>query len=157
MTNNTQLPAEVENEIYKLSLEKTFMLDTNNDYQVGFKVGSEEGIRYGATEYAIKLHQAEEESKRLIRVLLETEQAKRDELGSKLHQAEQEIEYNGNEIQRLRGVVSKHKCGRTYNEQKGAIEKMRYLLEKFISRHEAGLLPDRLLYNEIKQFLDGQK
>lgn len=33
----------------------------------------------------------------------------------------------------------------------------RNLLEKFISRHEAGLLPDRFIYNEIKQFLDGAK
>jgi len=33
----------------------------------------------------------------------------------------------------------------------------RSLLSKFISRHEAGLLPDRFIYNEIKSFLDGQK
>jgi hypothetical protein len=32
----------------------------------------------------------------------------------------------------------------------------RALLEKFISRHEAGLLPDRFIYNEIKTFLDGK-
>lgn len=31
------------------------------------------------------------------------------------------------------------------------------LLEKFISRHEAGLLPDMHIYNEIKSFLDGSK
>lgn len=33
----------------------------------------------------------------------------------------------------------------------------RTLLQKFISRHEAGLLPDRFMYDEIKQFLDGTK
>lgn len=31
------------------------------------------------------------------------------------------------------------------------------LLKKFISRHEAGLLPDVHIYNEIKSFLDGSK
>lgn len=31
------------------------------------------------------------------------------------------------------------------------------LLKKFISRHEAGLLPDRFIYQEIKNFLDGTK
>ena len=29
------------------------------------------------------------------------------------------------------------------------------ILEKVKSRHEAGLLPDRFIYEEIKQFLDG--
>jgi hypothetical protein len=36
-------------------------------------------------------------------------------------------------------------------------EAARALLEKVIYRHEGGLLPDRLLYNEIKTFLDGTK
>lgn len=36
-------------------------------------------------------------------------------------------------------------------------DKARVLLEKFISRHEAGLLPDRFIYDEIKTFLDGTK
>lgn len=31
--------------------------------------------------------------------------------------------------------------------------KQRNLLEKFISRHEAGLLPDRFIYDEIKSYL----
>jgi hypothetical protein len=33
----------------------------------------------------------------------------------------------------------------------------RTLLEKVKSRHEAGLLPDRFIYDEIKTFLDGTK
>jgi hypothetical protein len=33
----------------------------------------------------------------------------------------------------------------------------RTLLEKFISRHEGGLLPDTFIYKEIKSFLDGTK
>lgn len=32
----------------------------------------------------------------------------------------------------------------------------RALLEKFISRHEGGLLPDMFIYQEIKNFLDGK-
>jgi hypothetical protein len=36
-------------------------------------------------------------------------------------------------------------------------EQARALLSKFISRHEAGLLPDRFIYNDIKTFLDGTK
>lgn len=35
------------------------------------------------------------------------------------------------------------------------LDTARALLSKFISRHEAGLLPDRFIYLEIKQFLDG--
>lgn len=34
--------------------------------------------------------------------------------------------------------------------------KQRTLLEKFMSRHEAGLLPDMFIYKEIKNFLDGK-
>ena len=33
----------------------------------------------------------------------------------------------------------------------------RTLLEKFISRHEGGLLPDMFIYKEINNFLDGTK
>jgi hypothetical protein len=36
------------------------------------------------------------------------------------------------------------------------IERAVTLLEKVKSRHEAGLLPDRFIYNEIKSFLDGK-
>ena len=79
------------------------------------------------------------------------------EYATKLHQSNNEIEDKDNEIARLKTIVSKHKSGRTYQNQKSAIENMRHLLEKFISRHEAGLLPDRLLYNEIKTFWDGTR
>lgn len=30
------------------------------------------------------------------------------------------------------------------------------LLRQFVSRHEAGLLPDRFIYEQAKKFLDGQ-
>ena len=48
----------------------------------------------------------------------------------------------------------------TYNacatEYAKKLHQSRALLEKFISRHEAGLLPDRFIYQEIKNFLDGK-
>jgi len=49
-----------------------------------------------------------------------------------------------------------------YNERRQVtkyatnLHQARALLEKFISRHEGGLLPDRFIYNEIKTFLDGK-
>jgi hypothetical protein len=51
-------------------------------------------------------------------------------------------------------------CGSSISHAEGVGEKYleaRALLSKFISRHEAGLLPDRFVYNEIKTFLDGTK
>lgn len=42
-------------------------------------------------------------------------------------------------------------------EYASKLHEARTLLEKFIFRHEGGLLPDRLLYNDIKTFLDGKK
>jgi flagellar hook-basal body complex protein FliE len=56
----------------------------------------------------------------------ETRQSFKKQLNDRLHQAQQEN------------------------------EKARTLLQKFITRHEAGLLPDRFIYDEIKQFLDGK-
>lgn len=44
-----------------------------------------------------------------------------------------------------------------YAPYKAKYETARTLLEKFISRHEAGLLPDRTLYTEINSFLNGTK
>mgnify|MGYP001577530478 CR=1 FL=1 len=45
-----------------------------------------------------------------------------------------------------------HKYALLQNE----LQQSKQLLSKFISRHEAGLLPDMFIYNEIKQFLDGK-
>src|SRR6266496_5237509 len=47
------------------------------------------------------------------------------EYAIKLQLVENEIEDKVNEIERLRRIVSKHKSGRTYQEQKSTIEKMR--------------------------------
>lgn len=46
---------------------------------------------------------------------------------------------------------------RALTEYASKLHAARTLLEKVIYRHEGGLLPDRLLYNEIKSFLDGTK
>lgn len=70
------------------------------------------------------------------------------EYAIKLHQANQEIE----ELRR-RLIISEAACS-ALNEQE---TEARDLLRIFISRHEAGLLPDRFIYNDIKSFLDGQK
>lgn len=131
MTNNIQpqLPAELDAEIL-WDQHSALIGDDLDDlsYWSGRDVMKKEDFLKAITEYA-----------------------------TKLHQVETEIEDKANEIERLRRIVSKHKSGRTYQEQKSKIENMRTLLEKFISRHEAGLLPDRFIYNDIKSFLDGQK
>src|SRR5690349_10040030 len=63
------------------------------------------------------------------------------EYASKLHQAQQEIES-------LKQTVELHlKSLSIRNEY---VVKAMALLEKFISRHEAGLFPDMFIYNEIK-------
>lgn len=133
--DDKQLPAEVLAEVNefvkdKINIEREYWNSNpsaDHDRAKTYVAGYGKGISAGATEYA-----------------------------NKLRQAESEIEDKANEIERLRRIVSKHKSGRTYQEQKSAIENMRALLEKFISRHEAGLLPDRFIYDEIKTYLDGK-
>lgn len=44
-----------------------------------------------------------------------------------------------------------------YAPYKVKYEQAERLLDKFMARHEAGLLPDVFIYNEIKTFLDGTK
>lgn len=106
---DNQLPAEVAEEI-KLSAD-AFAAGMHpnfpNERDRAAKIFS-----IGATEYATRLLQAEQESKD-------------KDLFIEMHK----VKYNAS----------------------------RALLEKFISRHEAGLLPDRFIYEEIKNFLDGTK
>jgi hypothetical protein len=121
---NTQLPAEVLHQInddsfkaypfkegYNTSTPLTQLIDINTNKR---KVWRE-----GATEYAIKQHQVEQEK----------EQMKNNFDLYKDEMAERRI-VNINAIK---------------------------LLKKVIERHEAGLLPDSFIYNEIKGFLDGAK
>jgi superfamily II RNA helicase len=66
------------------------------------------------------------------------------EYATKLHALQQEY----NKLNKVCGSSISHAddVGEKYLEA-------RALLSKFISRHEAGLLPDRFIYNEIKTFL----
>lgn len=114
MSNNTQLPAEVREEIKTKAINYSIVLVEAKAYQAG------------ATEYAIKLHEAQQE------------------------------------IKALKGSIETHKRSydarsKDYNELDEKFEIAEELLKKFISRHEAGLLPDRFIYNDIKSFLDGTK
>jgi hypothetical protein len=118
MTNNTQqLPAEVAKDIQRLAESKLLEMDrkikegVSEESRHHFLTGYTEGVAAGATEYATRLHQVQQEFGRVSTMFLDLD--------------------------------TKH-------------EQARALLEKFISRHEAGLLPDRFIYNDIKSFLDGK-
>jgi hypothetical protein len=50
------------------------------------------------------------------------------------------------------GIMERRKVTECASE----LHQARTLIEKFISRHEGGLLPDMFIYNEIKNFLDGK-
>lgn len=120
--NNTQLPAEVVEEI-KVKAESIYpliMAHTHTD-------GPRSGFIKGATEYA-----------------------------TKMQQAQQEIESLTNQLKNHGKVAGEDKdlLIEMYNVKHNTA---RTLLQKFISRHEAGLLPDMFIYNEIKTFLDGKK
>lgn len=69
------------------------------------------------------------------------------EWATRLHQVERE---NG-KLKQCNTILEA--ATSTLNDQANAA---RALLEKVIYRHEGGLLPDRLLYNEIKSFLNGK-
>jgi hypothetical protein len=69
------------------------------------------------------------------------------EYATKLHEAQAQATLIANKGYEWEGKYYKEQ---EYNDT------ARTLLEKVIYRHEGGLLPDRFLYNEIKQFLDGK-
>jgi hypothetical protein len=69
------------------------------------------------------------------------------EYAIKLHQERQERVH----LQKENDIITGN-----YNELQAKCDTARTLLEKFISRHEAGLLPDMFIYQEIKSFLDGK-
>jgi flagellar biosynthesis/type III secretory pathway protein FliH len=111
--SDTQLPAEVENEITAKAeaIFKNMKEHAESEWDVKYAEGFAEGWADCATEYAIKLHQLKQEFGTVSTMFLDLD--------------------------------TKH-------------EQARALLQKFISRHEAGLLPDQFIYNEIKQFLYGK-
>lgn len=214
----TQLPDEVK-EIIKIQAKEyaagvTFNSAWAASSQVSeFRINAAEDWDAGATEYATKLHQAqqEKEEERQLRVHLEKEN---DILTDNYNRLQQEIESLTNQLKKQNEVQDENlKLLRAENESlqrwkeeakqllnpiwdfadknlgvplgeckvksvmkyiensdtvlalykqadktnSDLIENAVTLLEKFISRHEAGLLPDRFIYNEIKQYLDGTK
>lgn len=138
MTNNTQLPANLAAEVNQFVADKTKAEREhlegryNSEFKGIYTAGYEYGVRTGATEYANKLHQAEQEIERL-KGELDVAIRANDNLTSRMVSWQQQL----------------------YGLQKDR-DTARTLLQKFISRHEAGLLPDRFIYQEIKTFLDGK-
>jgi hypothetical protein len=51
---------------------------------------------------------------------------------------------------------SENKITNLYLETDGKLLNAKELLNEVVSRHEAGLLPDRFIYEKIKSFLDGK-
>ena len=104
---------------------------------------SKEDYEAGATEYVNKLHQANQEIAQLKRWKMEA-----TELLTPILEYGQSKEA-GIPLGESITVVVLERCKQAHTA--------RTLLEKFISRHEAGLLPDRFIYEQIKTFLDGTK
>jgi hypothetical protein len=144
MSNNTQLPDEVAKELTDkandYAHDKVGNIQTIPAYQIRQWECAADGWEDGATEYATKL------------------QLEKDDNQVNLQEITNLSNLVKEKDERIR-LLSKA-CGEFDNENqdnyKGRKE-ARALLEKFISRHEAGLLPDRFIYNEIKQYLDGTK
>lgn len=67
-------------------------------------------------------------------------------------------EYKDAPLRFIEGMLWGIDAGATeYAPYKLMYEQAERLLDKFMARHEAGLLPDIFIYNEIKSFLDGTK
>ena len=128
--NNTQLPAEVVEEMKDkaetYSGTQVWVNKNSSPEHLFHEFISATSFEAGATEYATKLHQVEQE-KELASDAAKLMTNKNNECQAKLWEAYREI------------------------------EDARSLLEKVKDRHEAGLLPDRFIYDEIKNFLDGTR
>jgi len=135
MDKDTQLPAAVLEEIKEKATMAMDFLSNDESVTVYELKGYKNGWVAGATEFAkeIKeLKQWKKEAIELLQPILDYGQSK--EAGIPL----------GENITKV--VLERCK------QAKAA----RTLLKQFISRHEAGLLPDMFIYNEIKTFLDGK-
>jgi len=117
----------------------------------------------GATEYAIKLHQAEQEIK-YLRGDIEVRDYDIKEYNKEIKELKQWKKEATELLQPIldygqskeSGILVGGHITKIVLERCKQYQAARALLEKFISRHEGGLLPDRFLYNEIKTFLDGK-
>jgi hypothetical protein len=159
--NNTQLPGEVTEEIIYQAEEKAEAFFKNlqaefpeGDFsnQIAQQIGFRKGHRASATEYATKLLQAEKEVKRLTNWKNEAIAV----LGPIWDYAEQNINVPLGKS-KTEAVITELERLRVENDKLNAMATgWRPLLEKVIHRHEGGLLPDRILYLEIKTFLYGE-
>lgn len=137
--DNTQLPAEVnpsndlESKIFNVLLHHSHANRTT---------AAKELAELFATEYATKLHEEQQKNAELKRWKQESV-----ELLAKIHSYAHKNLVVGIGQCNVNAVIERCK----------QFDKARKLLQKFIACHEGGLLPDRLLYNEIKTFLDGTK
>jgi hypothetical protein len=136
-TNAPQLPDEALKDIEALVMDKTLHLPNNNDFDNGYEKGMERGIEIGATAYANKLLQEQQENSELKRW---KEEAKAiltpiwdyaDTLKVPLGASKTE-------------AVIKH------------VDDAKALLTEVFQKHESGLLPDRFIYEKIKTFLYGE-
>jgi hypothetical protein len=145
MTNNTQLPAD--DKPSPLITDLLPVQEVHNLYMQERKISSElnkeiKKVReylfdnFGEFSEAkiLSYQNGEKHTVDLVKMVA-------TEYATKLHQVGQEKE-----------LWKKESISKTE-----MLLEARALLEKVIYRHEGGLLPDRLLYNEIKTFLDGTK
>jgi hypothetical protein len=143
--DNTQLPAEVEQELEAAAQDKyTKMAENAEDIKDdAYAQGYAEGWHTGATEYATKLHQAEQEIAQLKRWKMEAA-----ELLNPILEYGQSKEASIPLGESITAVVLE-RCKQA--------DTARALLEKITASESFPKLRDYNLYNEIKTFLDGTK
>jgi predicted nuclease with TOPRIM domain len=130
-----QLPADIEDRIFNLLL--------NHSY-ANRAMAAKELAELFATECATKLHEARQEIESLT-----------SQLKGHASVANENLKALRQENEHLKTGFDLYK-DEMAERRTVSIEAIK-LLKKFISRHEAGLLPDRFIYDEIKTFLDGAK
>jgi hypothetical protein len=136
-SKDTQLPAEVVNAINKGAQETLARASTDLKYSAGYF----DGYSLGATEYAIMLHQEQQENAQLKRWKMEAA-----ELLAPIHAyVHKHIEANLGQCS-VKLVIERCK----------QFEQARTLLEKVLSSGSFPKLKDYNLYTEIKTFLDGK-
>jgi hypothetical protein len=142
-SNNVQLPAEVPGAAWNPN-DKERDATTHAAIVASFMASAihklSTGCNYEAIEYDIRSSIYHFE--KLVQLILPTEYA------TKLHEAQMANANFKTEFDLYKDEMAEQRAVNV-----GAIK----LLKKFIERHEAGLLPDRFIYNEIKTFLDGTR
>jgi hypothetical protein len=152
---DTQLPAKVVEEINEKAL-RSYPPELHH-VQGETPIDLAEPRRHywlaGATEYAIKLHACDKTNS-----ALEEKNRGLEEEIKRLNEWQERAKKLLNPIwdfadKNIDMVAGESKTAAVINY----IHQARAILRKVMIRHESGLLPNRLLYNEIKAFLDGTK